>query len=492
MPGLILVSMLLALLLAESALRRYVGIWTLVLVGILAAVGSASGQPVAVPIAVQVEKVADNQWAGVIHGWHANRLLIASGRLYAIGLLPAPETAQEERFHTPGVFYRRESDGSWTAVESGLPHLYSFLVDPEGFFWGVSNTGYDNITVSRSIAPLDPSRFETRHTGLNFYSGVGMSPEGNVLAIYAETQNFDIYKPNALITAFFDRKTGQWHQSRIETPEGRYGYVGIVLRGRRAFAVLNSALRDPEANPVPPHYTWRHVRLAYCDDLRRGRWVVRAWLMPRYGSTTLQDLIVGPDGNAYLAYSHVGGNTLAEVAGKPALHYVARITMDRRLKTTVYPTQLLVPASRLFVSTRGGWYLVGRPRGSTTLWLYTLDPSNGYLVKERRELTGTDLLQGYVIYTLRPERFGGQADGDRVHLLSAEQIPAHDEQPERAVLWHAAFDLPESGARSPGSRPQSGLSSVRAREKASRRAPRAGDLRGVVYHRPRQSDGQSR
>jgi len=272
---------------------------------------------------------------------------------------------------------------------------------------------------------------------------VGMSPEGNMLAVYAETQSFDIGRHISLITAFCDRETGRWYRSSIPTPEGRYGYVGIVLRGRRGFAVLNSALRDPEANPVPPHYTWRHVRLAYCDDLRRGRWTVKAWLVPAYGSTTLQDLIVGPDGEAWLAYAHVGGKTRAEIGGRPALHYIARISMDRRLRTTVYSTHLPISSSRLFVSSRGRWYLVGRPAGGTTLWLYPLDPAHGYLSTERRELTGTEVLQGYVIYPLRPERFGGEGDGDTVHLVSAQDVAARDGQPARAVLWHASFRLPE-------------------------------------------------
>jgi hypothetical protein len=402
----------------------------------------APAQAVGPAIPTVLERISEEQWPSVIHGWHANRILKVKGTLYAIGLLPAP-AGRDERFGTRGTFYRRDADGNWTEIGSGLSHLYSALAGPDGRLWGVSNSGYDNFTLSRSVSPGDATEWETVHTGVNFYSGAGMSPEGNVLAIYAETQDFDRGKYNSLITAFYDRETDRWYRSGIPTPEGRYGYVGIILRGRRGFAVLNSALRDAEANPVPPHYTWRHVRLAYCDDLRRGRWTVKAWLMPAYGSTTLQDLIEGPDGAAYLAYSHVGGATRAEIGGRPALHYIARITMDRRLKVTVSSTHLAVSSSRLFVSSQGSWFVAGRPAGGTTLWLYELDPSSGFLATERRELPGTDVLQGYMIYPLRPERFGGEGDGDVVHLVSAEQLPAGEGRPERAVLWHAAFRLPE-------------------------------------------------
>ena len=55
------------------------------------------------------------------------------------------------------------------------------------------------------------------------------------------------------------------------------------MQGRSALAVLNSAIQDKNANPVPPHYSWRHVRLARCEDLTKGKWVNKPWLMPKYG-----------------------------------------------------------------------------------------------------------------------------------------------------------------------------------------------------------------
>ena len=60
------------------------------------------------------------------------------------------------------------------------------------------------------------------------------------------------------------------------------------------------------------------------------------------------------------------------------------------------------------------------------------------------------MLEGYVIHTLEPVRFGGEDDGDTIHVVSARYVnnqgqkPAQDEKPTRAQLWHAQFDLPNA------------------------------------------------
>ncbi len=52
-------------------------------------------------------------------------------------------------------------------------------------------------------------------------------------------------------------------------------------------------------------------------------------------------------------------------------------------------------------------------------------------------------LQGYVVYTLRPDRFGGQGNDDTVHLVSAQfALDANGQPKARASLWHGAFELP--------------------------------------------------
>ena len=67
----------------------------------------------------------------------------------------------------------------------------------------------------------------------------------------------------------------------------------------------------------------------------------------------------------------------------------------------------------------------------------------GFRVVKEYELPGTDDLHGYVIHTLRPERFGGESDGDTIHLMTTRHIFGADKKKIRhAELWHAYFRLP--------------------------------------------------
>ncbi len=57
-----------------------------------------------------------------------------------------------------------------------------------------------------------------------------ISPEGNFL-LHMDNQNSeDEGVPNAVAAAFYDRKADKWHRSKAQTPEGRYGYEGILLK----------------------------------------------------------------------------------------------------------------------------------------------------------------------------------------------------------------------------------------------------------------------
>jgi hypothetical protein len=174
--------------------------------------------------------------------------------------------------------------------------------------------------------------------------------------------------------------------------------------------------------------------LARCDDLTQGQWINQPWLMPEYGDTALQDLRVGPDGNAYLSYWHRSAASLEELAQIPLRHYIARLHED--LTTEVYPTGLEAEATRLVVDSQGKWFLVGRPKSGGNLHLWLLDSAHGFQATQEYELPGTDKLQGYVTHTLRPERFGGEGNSDTVHLLNCSYASDH------AQLWHACFNLP--------------------------------------------------
>ena len=72
-----------------------------------------------------------------------------------------------------------------------------------------------------------------------------------------------------MIAAFYDNRTNTWRLNRLDTPEGRNGYEGVLVRGNQAFAVLNSTINDP-AHAAGGKYSWRHVRLARCEDLSAG------------------------------------------------------------------------------------------------------------------------------------------------------------------------------------------------------------------------------
>jgi hypothetical protein len=382
-------------------------------------------------VRTQAERIAQVSSA-VIHGWHSNLILKYRGTLYVCGIVADPGLADAFKHH--GVFFRREPDGAWSEV-GVVPHaVYSMSVGPDGRFWAVAPNSFQEAQVYRMTRPLDFGSFTEVYNGTCSYEGAGVSPEGNFLMLYAESTQMAAFTPNAVRSAFYARETGEWHESRMVTPEGRYGYEGIILRGRTAIAVLNSSIRDPEATPTPPHYSWRHLRLAGCDDLATGAWRQRPFVMPRFGYTGLQDLMLGPDGNAYLLYLNQTGETLEEAQSAPMTQYLARIHPD--LSAEVFTTGMKPSPAKLFCDRRGRWFLVAELEPYYHLW--QLDPDAGFSPVKEWELPGTEVLEGYICHTLRPERFGGEVDGDTIHLMTARYLPGT----ELAELWHVCFELP--------------------------------------------------
>jgi hypothetical protein len=406
---------------------------------ILALKGPTAAAAESLPaIPTTIELVADSIASDVIHGWHSNRLLMHKGVLYADGSVDDPEA--KTGWKTSGIYFSREPDGTWKEMGRTADRPYISFMAPEGRMWIAAPSTYVTAEVLRMKQPLGFGSFEQFYNGTSFYLGASISQEGNFLILHAESSDMQAFNANALIGGFYDHKTGTWHRSRIVTPEGRYGYVGIILQGREALAVLNSAIQDPKANPVAPHYSWRHVRLARCDDLTKGQWVNKGFIMSEYGNTSLQDLMVGPDGSAYLAYSNNSANTYEELKKRPMLHYIARIHED--LSTEVFPTGLNAGATRILNDSKGGWYIVGRPGSKGNLHLWRLDPANGFKPTREWELPDTAKLEGYVIHTLRPVRFGGETDGDTIHLMTAQYIKGEGGQKDHTKLWHATFRLP--------------------------------------------------
>ena len=225
----------------------------------------------------------------------------------------------------------------------------------------------------------------------------------------------------------------------METPEGRYGYVGAMVKGRAATLVMQSTIYDPEVSRDDFGYNWRLIRLARCEDLTSQDWVQEPFLITKYGDTILHDMIVAPDGYIYLSYQHRGGDTFEESDAKPKLNYITRIHDD--LSTDVFQPDLKGQGHRLYVDSRGQWYAVGRVEDVENLKLWRLDPDNGFNPVDEWELEGTGELN--MAYALRPERSGGEGSRDTVHLMMVQrEMDRNAEMFERLNVRHLSFPLP--------------------------------------------------
>jgi hypothetical protein len=397
--------------------------WTVLL-------ASASQRRNASEIPVVVELVASGVKQRTIHGWHSSRLVRSDGRLYAA--VTVQDDDGQNDWQDRGVFYRREDDGTWSVVGE-LPHQpYHFLVAPDGRFWVVAASRYGACEVYRSKTPGNLSDMEIVYTGTCAYLGASMSPEGNFLLLHARD---GVSVPNAVVAVFYEAATGLWHTSGFPTPEGRCGYEGILLRGKMALAVVNSSAYPPPNGATTGQSTpWRGVRLVKCDDLIRGEWTTRFWLDRPYGGTGLADMIA-TDHGILLTYSYLGADTPEELAKAQYANYIALVRDD--LSVEVHPFGQNVGAGRILRDARGRFFFVGRVGDEYRLW--NLDADGGFTLSDERRLVGSaGKLMNYVLHILRPERFGGQDDGDTIHLFNT--TVSSDPNDERA--YHVSFRLP--------------------------------------------------
>jgi len=395
-------------------------------------------------IDVKVHQVVAEIGAGTLHGWNTGRLFKYDGVLYvAASEIQTPENS-EPVWRNRGVIFRRDlnNGGEWEQSFVIEPRVYTSCIDNLGRFWTASPRHFNYVTLWRSDPKMNLDKWTRCYDGTCAYLGMGVSPEGDHLLIHTKDTNHMPRFPNAMICVYYNAATDSWSKSRIEMPEGRFGYSGIVVRGRKAVVLLQSTQLDPAVEPNEPHYNWRLLKLAHCDDLLEGKWRVKPWLMRKFGQTQPCDMIEAPDGTMIVAYKHRGGDeSYKATQQEPYSFYIGRFGND--LSVTSYEPGIDVQPTRMFVGSDRRWYLVGRPTGQEQLHLWRLDEAGGFKPTADWALPGTEALKSGLMHTLRPDRFGGEDDGDTVHLVASDAPTAPFGQGcDRFGLLHAHFDLP--------------------------------------------------
>lgn len=376
-----------------------------------------------------IEVVSDRVKQRTIHGWHSSRLVMHDGALYAAATVADPHA--ENDWQDRGVLYRRDEAGAWFVVGETPNQPYHMCVGADGRFWVVAPSRYHTAEVFRSVTPGDVSDLELVYNGTCAYLGASVNAEGDFLLLHARDGTS---LPNSVVAKFYEAATGEWHTSEFDTPEGRCGYEGIMLRGKSAFAIVNSSANPPPEGATPQTSSpWRTVRLARCDDLTKGEWVTRPWLDAPYGSTGLADMYSDGD-DIYLTYSHHAADAAETLAVTAGGNFVARIRPD--MSVEAFPFPVGVGGGRIVRDAAGAFAFVGRAGDEFHVW--DMDVANEFALSNERRLAGTaGKLTNYVVHTLRPQRFGGEADEDTVHLLSTTV----SEDPDNETLYHVQFDL---------------------------------------------------
>ena len=399
-------------------------------------------------IDVTVECVVDEVGAGTLHGWNTGRLIKTGGALYFAANKVMPEGADESDWRVQNtLMFRRDlsaADGAWELAADIEPRTYTCCVDHLGRFWSISPKHFNYITLWRSEPNMGLGNFTRCYDGSCAYLGMGVDRHtGNHLLIHAEDTNHMPRFPNPMICVFYDAETDSWRTSRIEMPEGRFGYLGIIVHGRKAVILMQSTQLDPVVEPNEPHYNWRLLKLARCDDLMEGKWVTEPLAMRKFGQSLPSDMVEMPDGRILVAYKHRGGDESYEATQeKPYAFTVSVVNPDDLSFETFTPNIDVEASGRLFLGSDNRWYLAGRPAVDAALRLWRLDAAGGFEPTAEWDLPGTDVLKS-MLHTLRPDRVGGEDDGDTVHLASSDQPGVSFGDPrDRFGIIHARFNLP--------------------------------------------------
>ena len=396
---------------------------------------------------VTVEDIAPEVGISTFHGWNTGRLTKTGGALWFAANRPLPDDADGSDWTAQRtLMFRRDlsaAGGTWELAADIHPRTYTCCLDHLGRFWSVSPKHFNYITLWRSEPNMNLDTLVHCYDGRCAYLGMGVDRQtGNHLLIHAEDTNHMPRFPNPMICVFYDAQTDSWRLSRIDMPEGRFGYVGIIVRGRKAIALMQSTQYDPIVEPNEPHYNWRLLKLARCDDLMEGKWHVQPWLMRKFGQTKPADMVEMPDGRILVAYKHRGGDESYEATQEqPFASYLARFGDDLAVET--FEPGMDITSMRLFLGSDGRWYLTGRPANAERLSLWRLDADKGFEPTAEWELPGTEALVGGHMHTLRPHLFGGEDDGDTVHLVASDAPGiAFGDWRDRFGIRHARFDLP--------------------------------------------------
>jgi hypothetical protein len=392
-------------------------------------------------IEVLTENICDWVGSATIHGWNTGRLFLHDGTLYFIANIKRPEGCDDSWKHDRGqVFSRPLGEGTWSECAVIDQRFYTGAVDADGRTWIIDPQEFNNVMLWRSRAGMDFSTIDRMYDGTCAYLGAGVSPDKSFLFIHAEATNHTARFPNALTTVFYDEPTRAYHVGRIPTPQGRFGYVGIILDGRKARVLTQSTQFDPIVEPVIPHYNWRLLKLLACDDLTKGEWKVQPLLDRDFGKTNQQDMMRCPDGSILIACNHQGSDISYEDGeAQPNEFHIARVADD--LSFEIFKPGIQTEATKLFVDSKDQVYAVGR-HGEKGLHLWRLDPNGGFKVLADWDLPGTEHMMS-LLHTLRPERFGGQSDGDTIHMVSTDPAPGgFGTGAQELSPWYARFDLP--------------------------------------------------
>ena len=394
-----------------------------------------------------VEGIAKEVGAGTLHGWNTGRLIKTGGALYFAANKVMPEGADESDWRVQNtLMFRRDlsaPDGAWELAADIEPRTYTCCVDNLGRFWSISPKHFNYVTLWRSDPNMGLGNFTRCYDGTCAYLGMGVDRQtGNHLLVHTEDCNHMPRFPNPMICVYYDAETDSWRKSSIPMSEGRFGYVGIMVRGRKAVILMQSTQLDPVVEPNEPHYNWRLLKLARCDDLMEGKWTTQPLAMRKFGQTKPSDMVEMPDGNILVVYKHRGGDESYEATQEtPFLTHISRVSPDLSFETFLPGVD--VEPGRLFLGSDGRWYLVGKPMEADMLRLWRLDADNGFKPTAEWDLPGTEVLKGGLLHTLRPDRFGGDDDGDTIHLATSDTPGvAFGDPRDRFGINHARFDLP--------------------------------------------------